>query len=78
MFTYVTLGDLVRAEHPRRSIREILNTALRGMNEIFARMHAEFERESIVPEQLLRGLVLQSHCGLRTERLLRDAENHHK
>jgi transposase len=70
MFTYVTLGDLVPAEHPLRPIREILNTALRGMDETFAGMYSEFGRESIAPEQLLRGLILQSLYGLRSERLL--------
>jgi transposase len=70
MFTYVTLGDLVPAEHPLRPIREILNTALREMDELFAKMYSEFGRESIAPEQLLRGLILQSLYGLRSERLL--------
>ena len=70
MFSYVTLGDLVPVEHPLRPIREILNTGLRAMDEAFAAMYSEFGRESIPPEQLLRGLVLQSLYGLRSERLL--------
>ena len=70
MFTYVTLGDLVPVDHPLRPIREILNTALREMDKLFAKMYSEFGRESIPPEQLLRGLILQSLYGLRSERLL--------
>ena len=32
MFSYATPGEFVPAEHPLRSIREILNTALRAMD----------------------------------------------
>ena len=70
MFAYATLGDFVPAEHPLRPIREILNAALREMDETFAAMYSEFGRESIPPEQLLRGLILQVLYGLRSERLL--------
>jgi transposase len=70
MFTYKTLGNFVPAEHPLRPIREIVNAALTNMDEIFARMYAASGRDSIPPEQLLRGLILQSLYGLRSERLL--------
>ena len=70
MFSYATLGEFVPAEHPLRAIREILNTALRAMDESFEEMYSDFGRESIPPEQLLRGLILQSLYGLRSERLL--------
>ena len=70
MFSYQTLGDYVPAAHPLRPIREIVNTALREMEETFAGMYADGGRDSIPPEQLLRGLILQSLYGLRSERLL--------
>jgi hypothetical protein len=70
LFSYLTLEDYVPKEHPLRPIREIVNAALRGMDEVFATMYADTGRDSIPPEQLLRGLLLQSLYGLRSERLL--------
>lgn len=70
MFTYRTLADFVPAEHPLHAIREILNTALREMDQTFAQMYSPFGRDSIPPERLLRALVLQALYGLRSERLL--------
>jgi hypothetical protein len=65
MFSHMTLSKFVPAEHPLWPIREILNEALREMDEIFAGMYADTGRDSIPPEQLLRGLILQSLYGLR-------------
>lgn len=70
MFSYLTLEDYVPEKHPLRPIREIVNAALRAMDETFAAMYADSGRDSIPPEQLLRGLILQSLYGLRSERLL--------
>jgi transposase len=70
LFSYLTLGDYVPEDHPLRPIREIVNAALREMDTTFSRMYAETGRESIPPEQLLRGLILQTLYGLRSERLL--------
>jgi len=70
MFSYQTLEDYVPKGHPLRPIREIVDAALREMDETFAAMYADSGRDSIPPEQLLRGLVLQCLYGLRSERLL--------
>jgi transposase len=70
MFSYLTLEDYVPKEHPLRPIREIVNAALREMDETFAAMYADTGRDSTPPEQLLRGLILQSLYGVRSERLL--------
>jgi transposase len=70
MFSYLTLEDYVPKKHPLRPIREIVNEALRAMDATFAAMYADSGRDSIPPEQLLRGLILQSLYGLRSERLL--------
>jgi transposase len=70
MFSYLTLTDYVPETHPLRPIREIVNAALREMGETFTSMYADSGRDSIPPEQLLRGLILQSLYGLRSERLL--------
>lgn len=57
-------------DHPLRPIREIVNTALKAMDETFEAMYADSGRDSIPPEQRLRGLILQALYGLRSERLL--------
>jgi transposase len=66
LFSYLTLEDYVPRAHPLRSIRVIVNAALREMDEMFAAMYADAGRDSTPPEQLLRGLVLQSLYGLRS------------
>jgi transposase len=70
LFTYLTLNDFVPANHPLRPIREIVNAALTAMDATFDAMYADAGRDSIPPEQLLRGLILQTLYGLRSERLL--------
>lgn len=70
LFTYTTLEAMVPAAHPLRPIREILDRALREMDRTFAAMYADSGRDSIPPEQLLRGLILQALYGVRSERLL--------
>ncbi len=70
MFSYLTLTDYVPEAHPLRAIREIVNEALRGMDKAFAATYADSGRDSIPLEQLLRGLILQSLYGLRSERPL--------
>lgn len=70
MFSYLTLKNYVPKEHPLRPIREMVNVALRQMDQTFAAMDADSGRDSTPPEQLLRGLILQSLYGLRSERLL--------
>jgi len=70
MFSYLTLEQFVPPQHPLRPIREMVNAALRAMDATFAAMYADAGRDSIPPEQLLRGLILQSLYGLRSERLL--------
>ena len=70
LFTCKTLNDFVPDNHPLRPIREIVNTALQAMDATFGSMYADSGRDSIPPEQLLRGLILQALFGLRSERLL--------
>ena len=62
--------DYVPAEHPLIEIREILNRALREMDVLFESMYKGRGRYSVPPEWLLRGLVLQTLYGIRSERLL--------
>jgi transposase len=70
LFTTRTTAAFVPTGHPLIAIREILNEALRALDEKFAGMYAEGGRLSVPPERLLRGLVLQALYGIRSERLL--------
>ena len=70
LFVVKTTTDYVPAEHPLIPIREILNAALRDMDVLFESMYEERGRYSVPPEWLLRGLVLQTLYGIRSERLL--------
>ena len=56
LFCHTTLDlTMVPQKHPLGAIREILNTALHEMDGTFAAMYADSGRDSIPPEQLLRG-----------------------
>lgn len=70
LFSIRQTMDFVPKEHPLLAVREILNGALRGMDRLFDSMYADTGRDSVPPERLLRGLVLQALYGIRSERLL--------
>lgn len=70
LFAYMTVSEFVPPTHPLRPIQEIVNAALREMDATFEAMYSDSGRDSIPPEQLLRGLILQALYGIRSERLL--------
>ena len=70
LFVVRSTADYVPADHPLRPIRGILNTALREMDALFASLYALSGCDSVPPEWLLRGLVLQALYGIRSERML--------
>ena len=70
LFVMKQTSDYVPAGHPLIAIREILNQALREMDGLFATIYEDRGRYSVPPEWLLRGLVLQTLYGIRSERLL--------
>jgi transposase len=71
LFSYVDLEARVRADHPLRPIRAIVNTALDRLSAEFDRLYASGAgRPSIPPERLMRALLLQAFYGLRSERQL--------
>src|ERR1700730_8837004 len=71
LFSVRSLESYVPAEHPLRPVREILNTALKGMHPMFTAMYAAGGRASIAPEKLLRAQMLQVLYGVRN-RMLRE------
>ena len=71
LFSYVDLEARVRADHPLRPIRAIVNSALDRLSAEFDTLYATGAgRPSIPPERLMRALLLQAFYGLRSERQL--------
>jgi transposase len=70
LFSYVDLEARVRADHPLRAIRAIVNEALAALAREFAALYAPIGRPSIPPEQLLRAMLLQAFYSIRSERQL--------
>ena len=71
LFSYVDLESRVRRDHPLRPIREIANAALSDLGGDFAALYPpRLGRPSIPPERLLRAMLLQAFCGIRSERQL--------
>jgi transposase len=70
LFSYVDLEKRIRADHPLRVIRGIVNTTLADLSSEFDRLYSPFGRESIPPERLLRALLLQAFYSIRSERQL--------
>jgi transposase len=70
LFSYVDLESRVRADHPLRAIREVVNAALAALSSDFAALYSRVGRPSIAPERLLRALLLQCFYSVRSERQL--------
>jgi transposase len=71
LFSYVDLEQRVRADHPLRVIREVVNAALSDLSADFDALYPpRLGRPSIPPERLLRAMLLQAFYGIRSERQL--------
>src|SRR6476661_10365721 len=70
MFSYVSLEERVRVDHPLRGIRRITDRALERLSPRFGTLYINFGRPSIPPEKLLRALLLQALYTIRSERQL--------
>jgi transposase len=69
LFSSVDLERRVRADHPLRPIRAIVNEALTALQQEFAPFYARIGRPSIPPEKLLRAMLLQAF-SMSSERQL--------
>jgi transposase len=70
MFSYLTPEARVRADHPLRFIRQMVDAALTRLSPRLDRLYATTGRPSVPPEKLLRALLLQILYSIRSERLL--------
>jgi len=70
VFSYVSPEQRVPQDHPLRPLRAMTDEALRDLQPRFNKLYAKTGRPSIAPEKLLRALLLQALCSVRSERLL--------
>jgi transposase len=70
MFSYISLEDRIKPDHPLVPIRNLVNAILKEMSNHFDSLYSMFGRPSIPPEYLLRGSILQILFSIRSERLL--------
>jgi transposase len=70
MFSYLSPDERVQANHPLRSMRLMVDAALKVLSPAFGRLYSAYGRPSIPPEKLLRALLLQVLYTVRSERML--------
>src|SRR5216684_2204565 len=70
LFSYVDLEARVGKDHPLRTIRAIVNEALSALAGGFSALYSPIGRPSILPEKLLRAMLLQAFYSIRSERQL--------
>src|SRR5690349_16433763 len=76
LFSYIDLEKRIRADHPLRVIRAIVNAALKSLSSEFEKLYSPLGRESIPPERLMRALLLQAFYSIRSERQLVERIDH--
>jgi len=70
MFSYLSPEQRVPSDHPLRAVRQMADTILAQLSEVFSKMYSDIGRRSIAPEKLLRALLLQVLYTVRSERML--------
>jgi transposase len=76
LYSYVSLERRIRADHPLRRIRPMVDRALVRMDGLFAAMYGSAGRPSIAPERLLRAQLLMVLYSIRSERQLIEQLNY--
>lgn len=72
MFVYVTTEQFVSQNHPLRSLKPLVDTALSKLDRELDALYSDTGRPSVPPEFLLRGLVLQFVYSVRSHVALMD------
>ena len=70
MFSYLSPEQRVPADHPLRAVRQMADTSLARLSQLFSKMYSDIGRRSIPLEKLLRALLLQVLYTVRSERML--------
>ena len=76
MYSYVTLGQRIPADHPARQIRVLVDRALARMEAELEQLYSSTGRPSIAPERLLRATLLMVLFSIRSERQLMEQMNY--
>lgn len=76
MYSYVTLGQRIPADHPARQIRAMVDRALERMDAELEQLYSHTGRPSIAPERLLRASLLMALYSIRSERQLMEQMNY--
>jgi transposase len=69
LFCYVQREGRIPANHPLRTIRQMVDLVLGSMTDLFEGLYSRVGRASIPPEHLLRASLLQVLYTIRSERL---------
>lgn len=67
MFFAICVEDRVRADHPLRPIKRMVDEELSRMSRRFDAAYADTGRPGVPPERLLKALLLQSLYSVRSE-----------
>ena len=68
MFSYVSLEERVRPDHPLRAVKARTEAALKALSPVFSKMYAAGGRPSIAPERLLKAQLLIALFSVRSDR----------
>lgn len=75
-FSYGSLEERIRPNHPLRPVRHVVDVALRRLSPHFSKIYAPLGRPSIAPEKLLRALLVMVLYSIRSERRLMEDLEH--
>jgi transposase len=67
MFYVIDLEDRVRADHPLRPIKRMVDAELARMGHLFNKAYSDTGRPGVPPERLLKALLLQALYAIRSE-----------
>jgi len=76
MLSSISPDKRVPQDHPLRRIRVFVDRVLEQLTPRFNKLYVRAGRPSIAPEKLLRALLLQLLCSVRSERLLMEQRDY--
>jgi transposase len=70
LFFTIDVESRIRADHPLRALKRMVDDILRGLSERFEAAYSSTGRPSVPPERLLKALLLMALYSVRSERQL--------
>jgi transposase len=67
MFYAINLEERVRADHPLRPLKRMVDAELARMGHLFNKAYSDRGRPSVPPESLLKAMLLQALYAIRSE-----------